>query len=146
MVYCSILKYLKLFYISVASFHASSTLVKDRDGKLVAFQNMMRSSNGAINHKYTFVANSSFAHCFRDRRQFTWLYKDDKSGFKVVSFSSSIDSKKSPTTPTKPLLLSSPLPINPEPIKIKPITRSSIRPLSRVQRHDHNDSSSSDDE
>lgn len=146
MVYCSILKYLKLFYISVASFHASSTMVKDNNGKLVAFKNLLRSSDGAINHKYTFIANSSYAHCFRDPREFTWLYKDAKSNYKLVSFSSSINAQKPRPTSSKPVYLSTPLSVNPTPIKLKPITRSSIRPIIRPRHHDHNDSSSSDDE
>lgn len=144
MVYCSLLKYLKLFYISVASFHASSTMVKD-NGKVVAFQNMMRSSNGLINHKYTFISNASYAKCFRDPREHTWLYKDPKAGFKVVAFSSSINSPKPTPTPTKSIRIPTPSQMNPQSIQIKPITRSSIRPSPRLQPH-HDSDSSSDDE
>ena len=138
MVYCKLLKYIKLFYISVASFHASSTLVNDQHGKTIAFQNLMRSSDRLIDHRYTFLSNASYAKCFRDPREFTWLYKDTKAGFKVVSFSSSIASPKRRAAPPKPVFLTSPPPIN-----LKPVSRSSIRPP-RLQPH--NDSSSSDDE
>lgn len=126
MVYCSVLKYLKLFYLSLASFHASTTLVKDNNNKVVAFQNMIRSPTDGINHKYTFIANSSYAKCFREPREITWLYKDGQSGFRVVSFSSSITptQKRVPTT-TPAIRIPTPSVINPS--LIKPVTRSSQR-------------------
>lgn len=132
------LKYVKLFYISIATLKASSVLVNDKDGKAVALHNMIRSPSG-LDHRYTFIKNTSYAHCFRDRGAHAWIYKDPQASQRMVQFSSTLTPIKikytsSDTTPptSRPTQLPS----------IKPITRSS---RNRPPRRPSTDSSSSDD-
>lgn len=98
MVLCSTLKFLKLFYLSLATFQTSTTMVQDEHGNTIAYQNALRSTDGALHHKYTFIANASYSHCFKDPMEITWLYNSGQKGYKVISFSSSLDS------PTKPAI------------------------------------------
>lgn len=135
---CSMLKYIKLFYISLASFKASSTVVNDKDGKAVAIHNMIRSSSG-LDHRYTFIQNVSYAHCFRDRDAHTWIYKDPSTASRMVSFSSTLTPIKLKYIPVKNASRPTQLP------QIKPITRSS-RSISRRLYHESDSSSSSDGE
>lgn len=122
---CSMLKYVKLFYLSLSTFRASSTLVNDKDGRPVAIHNMIRSP-GQLDHRYTFVKNVSYAHCFRDSHAHSWIYKDAGSPQRMVSFASTltpIKLKYSQTQSPTPTSRHSQLP------PIKPITRSSRSPI-----------------
>jgi len=148
MVYCKFLKFVKLFYLSISTFHASSTLVQGPDGRPVAFQNMIRSIDSSINHKYTFLSNASYSHCFGEPRDITWLYKDGQRGYKVVSFARTQSPKSTPSITPKPVRLSPTKPLTPSPSRmIKPVTRgSSIRRFPTQPKRNSNDTDSSSDE
>lgn len=89
------MKFIKLFYLSLATFHTSTTMIQDQN-HVVAYQNRLISTDGNLHHKYTFITNASYSPCFKDPMEITWLYKAQR-GYKVISFSSSL---KSPPYPT----------------------------------------------
>lgn len=144
MVTCSLLKYLKIFYLSLSTFHSSSVLVKDNTGKTVAIQNIIR-SNPNIFHKYTFISNSSYRKCFKQPHSVTFLYNNNQNAIQMVSFPSSVNPQRPRSTSSPSIRVPTPPLVNPTPIKIKPVSRSSnsIRPY---PKHNDGDTSSSDEE